>query len=118
MANGTRVDIHALIQMVKHRISLDLIVGLPAIYDCFRDVLGEMMGKVFFSTADTNEEATLEQINSHPLICPDILAKKPDSAWKDSSAMVSQVELMIPDPRSHLSSRKVSSQQGKSSCPR
>jgi hypothetical protein len=73
VANGTRVDIHAKLMLqvsfdtdgettsatlefnVMQGLSLDIIVGLPAICNYFRDVLGEMMGKAFFATAGDNE---------------------------------------------------------------
>lgn len=81
---------------VMQGLSLDIIVGLPAICNHFRDVLGEMMGKVFFSTPNEEEPTTLHQVDSQPLIDPNILTTAPTSAWKHSATVISQEELMIP----------------------
>ncbi|MFN9905179.1 MAG: retropepsin-like aspartic protease, partial [bacterium] len=122
VANGTKVEIHAKIMLfiefetegrptsailefwVMEGLSLDLIIGLPAICNHFNEVLCDMMGKAIFNQHDNGSIPDLNQIEPTNLIKRDILSSEPVQPWSYSDSFVmSEEENMIPEPGSNIS---------------
>jgi len=128
VANGTRVDIDSKVMLevtfstdhgattaildfnVMRGLSLDIIIGLPAICNHFKDVLAEMMGKVASHQDELSGNLQVSLIQSSPLIDPEWLHKQSIPPWSQFS-VVSEEELMIPEPGSVTSDFIVMGQQ-------
>ena len=125
VANGNRVNIESKIMLdiafvdadvqtgaclefnVMEGLSLDLIIGLPAICNNFRAVLIEMIGNIVFDEDEDDTEHTLHQAGPSCFIDPNVLSEEPITAWKESASTISEEELMIPQPGSVLADQVI-----------